>query len=211
MRRTDYSPWVHHGGRVPPRGQLGRPRSRVWSRLALCLGLTLGLLTLGCASQKLRPGTGDVSFRLVWEGSADLDLHVTDPLGRHTGVALAAARGTPAEQLEAARAALAAQIAREQDGVEATGPPEGILDIDCNGSQHRICPAPIENVYWPIGTAQRGDYVFWVHLFQPLLETAPQDHVPFQLEVRRGDTVVERHEGRVDNGAPMSTRFTHAY
>lgn len=206
MHATHHAPCLHPDSR--------RPRSSRRCRLLGGLWLTivsLGLATVGCASQQLRPGTGDVSFRLVWEGSADLDLHVTDPLGRHTGVALAAARGTPAEQIEAARAALAAQIAREQGGVETESPPAGILDIDCNGSQHQICPEPIENVYWPTGTAQRGDYTFWVHLFQPLLESASVDHVPFHLEVRRGDTVVERHAGRVDNGAPISTRFSHAY
>jgi hypothetical protein len=38
----------------------------------------------GCASappQQL--GTGDVSFRVVWDGKSDLDLHVSDPDGEH--------------------------------------------------------------------------------------------------------------------------------
>jgi len=44
--------------------------------------ILLGLLN-GCATT--RPGTGDISFRLLWDGTADLDLHAEDPHGRHVG------------------------------------------------------------------------------------------------------------------------------
>ena len=42
---------------------------------------TVFLLSTGCASTDLRPGTGDLSFRLTWTGSADFDLYVRSPLG----------------------------------------------------------------------------------------------------------------------------------
>lgn len=187
-------------------------RFRVRPSRVLLLALAISILFNACAggrrAPEVRPGTGDVSFRLLWEGEADLDLHVIDPLGRHTGIALLSSRGTPEELLAATRAAFEAQLAKEQGGGVDDAPPAGVLDIDCNASPHQICPRPIENVFWPTGTAQRGDYAFWVHLFQPLLEV---DRVAFTLEVRRGEQVVERIGGTVGNDMRTSERYAHVF
>ena len=50
-------------------------------RLTAPIWLTVVLVSTGCASADVRPGTGDLSFRLTWTGSADLDLYVRSPLG----------------------------------------------------------------------------------------------------------------------------------
>lgn len=185
-----------------------RHRPQPLRTAALLLIAAAALLTVACASQQLRPGTGDVSFRLRWQGDADLDLHVMDPLARHTGVSLFIT-GAPEAQLEAARADLAARIAAEQGGATTAGQvPAGVLDIDCNASPHQICPQPIENVFWPTGTAPNGRYEFWVHLFQPLLDVS---EVPFTVEIRRGEQVVKVIEGSVTNERRASARFTHEY
>ena len=95
------------------------------------------ILLLGaCASAGLEPGTGDVSFRLVWKGTADLDLYVQDPNG---------------EELS---------FVQRQSG---SG---GLLDIDCNAGPERICKHPIENVYWPEGSAPEGLYRYRVEFFR---------------------------------------------
>lgn len=39
------------------------------------------LLVAACASTAVRPGTGHLTFRLTWTGSADLDLYAQSPLG----------------------------------------------------------------------------------------------------------------------------------
>lgn len=102
---------------------------------ALLLAVALSLLFLSsCAS--VRPGTGDIAFRLRWEGEADLDLHVEDPEGEHIHFV----------------------IRRSTTG--------GELDVDCNASPEQICGAPIENVFWPVGGAPEGTYTYWVELFQ---------------------------------------------
>ncbi len=184
-------------------------------RLNLCLRLALAVLVLclvgvGCASQGLKPGTGDISFRLHWEGDLDLDLHVVDPLDRHTGMTVFASTGTPEDQLSAIREALAARIEAERNGGP-DAPPAGILDVDCNASPNQICVRPIENVFWPAGTAPHGRYAFWVHLFQPILETSGQREVAFTLEVRRGDEVVELLRGVLNNDSRTSTTFEHVF
>ena len=93
------------------------------------------LLCLGCASTP-RPGTGDIAFRLFWQGEEDLDLHVLEPSG--------------------------AEISFLHRKAESGGE----LDVDCNSAPDRICWKPIENVFWPVGKAAEGDYSYWVELFQ---------------------------------------------
>lgn len=156
----------------------------------LSLGLLLAglLLVLGaCTSAGSRAGTGDVAFRLTWEGAADLDLQVEDPTG---------AKLTFLER-------------RSDSG--------GILDVDCNSGTHRMCEQPIENVYWPDGTAPPGVYRVWVELFNPPPGVDSQE-VAFTLEVLRGERVVERHDGvlvavsaeeRVTGGEPLAGPFEH--
>ncbi|MCP4658831.1 MAG: hypothetical protein GY856_25755, partial [bacterium] len=45
------------------------------------LSILAAILLASCATMK--PGIGDIAFRLRWQGSADLDLHVEDPDGGH--------------------------------------------------------------------------------------------------------------------------------
>ena len=105
------------------------------TRLSVLLAALMVSGVLGCASTRLRPGTGDIALRLIWSGTDDLDLHVEDPKGH---------------QLDFLR--------RECEG-------GGILDIDCNASPEEICNRPIENVYWPEGEAPDGAYRFSAVLF----------------------------------------------
>jgi hypothetical protein len=106
------------------------------------LGLVSGLVLAGCAllgagcASTPRPGTGDIAFRLYWEGEEDLDLHVQEPSG----------------------ATIYFQSRKTESG--------GELDVDCNSAADRICWKPVENVYWPVGKAAEGDYTYWVELFQ---------------------------------------------
>lgn len=48
-------------------------------RLALVAAVFASLAS--CASAPAGPGNGDIAFRLVWTGNADLDLYVVSPLG----------------------------------------------------------------------------------------------------------------------------------
>lgn len=90
---------------------------------------------IGCASTP-RPGTGDIAFRLYWQGEEDLDLHVQEPSGT----------------------AIYFQYRKAESG--------GELDVDCNSAPDRICWSPVENVYWPVGKAAEGDYAYWVEVFE---------------------------------------------
>lgn len=156
-------------------------------------------LSSGCATVK--PGTGDISFRLRWDGGADLDLHVVDPVGRHIGIDLFTG---PTDQAAVAEA-IAERMRLEE---ETQAIPKGILDIDCNADPERMCKRPIENIFWPHGTAPRGDYEVWVYHFQHIQGDGA---VPFALEVRRGERVVERVEGTVSPQAQKSETVTVAY
>ncbi|MCG8455218.1 MAG: hypothetical protein MI919_02985 [Holophagales bacterium] len=151
------------------------------------------LFLTGCASAGVRPGTGDISFRLRWEGTSDLDLHVFDPAGRHVGVMTWEDLWNPDDSLSARRRAEEAQA-------RAGHAPPGILDIDCNADPEKMCPRPIENIFWPEGTALRGEYRTAVRLFQQVYGPGP---VAYTLEIRRGRTVVQAFEGVLD---PENTR-----
>lgn len=152
-----------------------------------------------CASIAPRPGTGDLSFRLLWSGEADLDLHVTDPMNQHVGIV--GPGNTPSvEELEA----LLERRRAEERGESV--PPMGELDVDCNAGPERMCDRPMENVYWKPGTAPEGTYRAWVVLFRPPPEGGP---VPFVLEIRLGRRVVETVGGTVQGtfDASEETRF----
>jgi hypothetical protein len=89
----------------------------------------------GCASAP-RPGSGDIAFRLFWQGAEDLDLHVQEPSQEH----------------------LSFMLRRSESG--------GWLDVDCNAAPDRICDNPVENVFWPEGKAPEGEFTYWIELFQ---------------------------------------------
>lgn len=183
--------------RTPPRRE-ARPSTAgriALSRFRLRLLIGSCLLAVGCASTGPVPGTGDISFRLRWDGEADLDLHVTDPLNQHVGI-VGPGNSPSAEELDA----LQKRRLAEQRG-EAV-PPIGELDVDCNASPDRMCARPIENIYWKPGTAPRGTYRAWVVLFRP---PRNGDAVTFELEIRLGERVVETVRGEVEGLFDEST------
>lgn len=110
-------------------------RIRIPGLVSGLIPAVLAVLIAGCASAP-RPGTGDIAFRLYWQGEEDLDLHVQEPSG----------------------ATIYFQSRKTESG--------GELDIDCNSAADRICRTPVENVFWPVGKAAEGDYTYWVELFQ---------------------------------------------
>lgn len=122
------------------------------------------LLASLACSGNPKPGTGDIAFRLLWTGTSDLDLYVEDP----------------------ARSCISFLSRSSESG--------GILDIDCNAGDENLCAQPIENVYWPMGTAPSGTYTFWVHTNSLLPSEVP---VPFELQLLRGTDVVWRHTGAI--------------
>lgn len=154
------------------RGRLSPHRAAVAVGLALVAG--------ACASRGPRPGVGDISFRLAWEGEADLDLYVISPLRERI------------------------------DFLHREVPSGGRLDVDCNvtvsepvpvadGQSTLVprklrCPRPLENVFWPDGAAPPGDYRVQVLLAdgEGALGTDR-----YRLEVRLGRAVVWSDEGPV--------------
>jgi hypothetical protein len=129
---------------------------------------------IGCASRGLKPGTGDISFRITWSGLSDLDLYAVSPLG---------------ERLSFIRPQV-------ESG--------GVLDIDCNarpdptlGSSEGViwlCPRPMENIFWPQGDAPEGVYKYWVVLADT---EGLEDGDSYRLEVRLGKQVIRSHSGLV--------------
>ena len=127
-------------------------------RICLFFSLTL---CLGCSAHR-EAGTGDIAFRLVWDGESDLDLYVEDPAGT---CIFFGQRGST------------------------TG---GLLDVDCNGASDRTCEHPVENVYWPAGTAPAGTYHYWLEAHSVIPAEAP---LRFELQLLRGPGVQWRHTG----------------
>ena len=111
-------------------------------RLFVALMILMGCLTTACSSHR-QAGTGDVAFRLVWDGTSDLDLYVQDPAGN------------------------CVFFGRKQSETGA------ILDVDCNGGSDQICENPVENVYWPKSTAPAGTYTYWVETNSLVLTEGP--------------------------------------
>ncbi len=77
--------------------------------------------------------TGDVAFRLTWNGPQDLDLYVKEPNGT--------------------------LIWYGNKGPTST---EGQLDVDSNAGCSGPDQSPTENVFWPVGKAPHGTYEFYV-------------------------------------------------
>lgn len=133
-------------------------------RIPAVVGAVVSLGLLAACTLHRQAGTGDVAFRLAWEGESDLDLIVQDPAGHCINF------GT------------------------GTSPSGGLLDVDCNAGSGRLCPAPVENIYWPRGSAPSGRYLFWAYAHALIPAEAP---LPFQLQVLRGTEVVRLIRGRV--------------
>ena len=81
--------------------------------------------------------TGDVQVTLRWKTTDDLDLIVVDPAGSIVDF------GSP------------------------TSPSGGQLDVDANGFCQTQSFAPVENIFWPTGSAPDGDYLAYVTLAIP--------------------------------------------
>lgn len=114
----------------------------------IAFALLIASLTLACSAHRqaapgVEPGTGDIAFRLLWQGSSDLDLYVTDPAGSCVFFA------NP----------------KSDSGA--------ILDIDCNGGSDKMCEQPIENVFWPTSTAPAGTYTYWIYANSMVLSEGP--------------------------------------
>jgi hypothetical protein len=122
---------------------MGKESGPVKTLAGLVLLLASPLVLAGCAANRRQAGTGDVAFRLLWDGITDLDLFVQDPSG----------------------ACIFFGNRQSQAG--------GILDVDCNGGSDFLCEVPIENIYWPSATAPAGEYLFWVHAHSLIPDEAP--------------------------------------
>lgn len=158
----------------------GRTRGLRWSGAAVA-GLALGL-SAACLSTACRSapaaGHGDVAFRLLWDGESDVDLHVVDPAGEHLFFA----------HREAASG--------------------GVLDVDCNSGTGRLCARPIENVFWPRGTAPAGEYRVWAEGHSIVPAEAPVAAVLLVLE---GEREVARIDGAFAANGDSLGPFAVAY
>jgi hypothetical protein len=117
-------------------------------------------------------GTGDIQFTLRWASTADIDMAVTDPTGERVDFLT--------------------------DSVSSGGR----LDIDANGNCNELDDTPVENIFWPPGTAPIGTYTVEIDYFSECDGGAgPQD---FELTVVvGGDTQVET--GTLDPDAESLT------
>ena len=125
------------------------------------------LLLVACASSGPKPGVGDISFRLLWTGQSDLDLYVRSPLGERI------------------------------DFVRRSSESGGMLDVDCNVQsviETNICSEPMENIFWPKGTAPEGEYRFWAVIADP---RELRDEDVYKVEVRKGRTIVRQEIGKI--------------
>lgn len=144
------------------------------------LAALLALATAGCASLRTtpEPGTGDVAFRLRWEGPADLDLHVLDPAGDPV------------------------------DFIRRSSPSGGVLDIDCNAHQRCADPIenvfwPVGAA--PDGTYEVWVQLFRVNDVQPpvayVLEVLGGTEVVLRLPGELSEQLEEGERFRVLYGA----------
>ncbi len=113
---------------------------RAVSRRALARPLAFAIT--GCSFHRAA-GTGDLAFRLAWNGMSDLDLFVRDPQGDCLSY------------------------------FKRTAPSGALLDVDCNAATDRMCARPVENVFWPEGEAPAGEVLVWMHAHTVLAPEAP--------------------------------------
>jgi hypothetical protein len=140
--------------------------------LLLAFAIPVALASACASSARRNAGTGDIAFRLLWEGPADLDLYVISPLD---------------EPIDFTRRVC-------ESG--------GQLDVDCNAAPDRMCARPIENVFWPVGRAPSGEYRVWVQLANvPSGEEAAAElswtGVDFRLQILRGARVAQELPGHL--------------
>lgn len=99
----------------------------------------------GTAGDKWEPeaGKGDVRFRLDWDKSVDLDLHVIPPKGEEVWF---------------------------DNKNPSTG---GELDIDNGALCPEYVPGKPENIFWPEGKAPRGQYKVHVVYYKTCSDKGP--------------------------------------
>lgn len=99
------------------------------------------------------PGsTGDVAFRLRWDGPQDLDIYVMEPSG---------------------------EVIYFAHTLSDTG---GRLDVDSNAGCSGPDPNPTENVFWPVGQAPSGRYEYWAQLWSACGATETPNFTFFVFE-----------------------------
>jgi len=119
-------------------------------------------------------GTGDVQVTLRWASPADLDLEVVDP--------------DEASINYSAR----------------TSPSGGELDRDANYPCSTTSAAPVENIFWPVGSAPDGSYRVDVVYRTSCGDLGPQ---AFELVVRIGSRVVLQTADTVEPGSRQTFEF----
>jgi hypothetical protein len=122
-------------------------------------------------------GTGDVQVTLRWSAPVDLDLHVIDPAGQEIWY---------------------------QSPSSSTG---GILDVDANGNCQNMVSSPVENVFWPYGSAPSGGYQVLVVYYMTCGYAGPVD---YEVTVRQNDQVIDVGNGTVTQEGELQrvTRFS---
>lgn len=148
----------------------GKRKLAVLVVMTACLGLA-------CSAHR-RAGTGDVAFRLLWDGISDLDLFVEGPDG----------------------GCIYFVKPRSETG--------GVLDVDCNAGTDQMCDEPIENVFWPAGTAPAGRYVYWVYSNSLLEAEAP---LSYEVQILRGSRVAWRHQGTIETVGEISVPLAYQF
>lgn len=123
-------------------------------------------------------GSGDVQITLLWYSRVDLDLHATSP----SGVTIFYENRAPLSG--------------------------GFLDRDSNGFCATAISNPIENIYWPVGTAEDGEYVVNIVYFSECLED--QGDQSYELIVRANGRVIEQVFGTISPGEDREVlRFSY--
>jgi hypothetical protein len=118
-------------------------------------------------------GTGDVQVTLRWSSAADVDLHVTDPGGEEISYSTT------------------------------TSSSGGQLDVDANGGCGSTTTTPVENIFWPEGTAPEGEYQVEVVGFSD----CDAGDADYTLTIRVGGEVVLEESGTIAEGGSNPYSF----
>jgi hypothetical protein len=122
-----------------------------WAPLACAAACSFA----ACATFSSGGGAGDIAFRLVWSGPADLDLIVRTPLGD--------------------------EIAFNHP----TSTSGGVLDHDCNATPATMCAQPAETISWPNRRPPAGTYEYDVRLINVHRQALPVAFTVFVLHGSR--------------------------
>jgi hypothetical protein len=121
-------------------------------------------------------GTGDVQVTLRWDAPVDLDLHVTDPSGE------------------------------EISFTHPNSNSGGNLDVDANPNCDSMVSNPVENVFWPYGSAPTGQYQVSVAYFSNCNYSGP---VNYEVTIKQNNQVVNVLTGTVNESG--ETKFVTSF